>query len=186
MRARNKPQHDNDYMFKTALMPREVCNTFPFSCSGHWNKIGTALRTINQWNMGGNDAILEKFQKLPNLMLYSILYTIWLTIALHKKDENRQWVPQSDYMASLMDIYKERRESWWMLDLKPYAESHIVKGGHNILFRSSWLLLEMIYVLSLRYCHICAHRRLHQTRRILLIKDYVTEHKYLCDYIQLT
>ena len=31
-------------------------------------------------------------------------------IKLHKKDEDHQWVPQPDYMTSLMDIYKERRE----------------------------------------------------------------------------
>ena len=29
---------------------------------------------------------------------------------LHKKDEAHQWVPQPDYRAAIMDIYKERRE----------------------------------------------------------------------------
>lgn len=31
-------------------------------------------------------------------------------IKLHKKEENHQWVPRPDYMSSIMDIYKERRE----------------------------------------------------------------------------
>ena len=31
-------------------------------------------------------------------------------IKLHKKDEDKQWVPQADYMSAMMDIYKERRE----------------------------------------------------------------------------
>jgi electron transport complex protein RnfB len=31
-------------------------------------------------------------------------------IKLQKKDEAYQWVPQKDYMATVMDIYKERRE----------------------------------------------------------------------------
>ena len=30
-------------------------------------------------------------------------------IKLHK-DEDRQWVPQPDYITALMDIYQERRE----------------------------------------------------------------------------
>jgi electron transport complex protein RnfB len=32
-------------------------------------------------------------------------------IKLQKKDQAHQWVPQADYMAAVMDIYKERRES---------------------------------------------------------------------------
>ncbi|MBU2546845.1 MAG: 4Fe-4S binding protein [Proteobacteria bacterium] len=31
-------------------------------------------------------------------------------IRLQKKDEAHQWVPQKDYMAAIMDIYRERRE----------------------------------------------------------------------------
>lgn len=30
-------------------------------------------------------------------------------IELHKKDEDKQWIPQLDYMTALMNIYKERR-----------------------------------------------------------------------------
>jgi H+/Na+-translocating ferredoxin:NAD+ oxidoreductase subunit B len=32
-------------------------------------------------------------------------------IKLQKKDQAHRWVPQADYMAAVMDIYKERRES---------------------------------------------------------------------------